>query len=256
MSKWADKQLGLFHVKMAGLRMIGNEYWGKPNGREMWSLWKVNTLLCRRPMVCGWKASKHAPFQPLFELILTFAIRANILDGWRLECGATSLDDWVSQVNALEDIIVVGKRVFHRIASRRRVSEMRRQPEDKRDFVLENIMLFNHEALILKELRHSIREGDVGRVVNVLTFWMVEFRGTGSMPKYADALFETLTKLKQMDPIRRLASHFILYKNLFIECCRKAHLMNWLVNTSGKPGHFKEVDLLQEHENYYIKVSN
>ena len=30
--------------------------------------------------------------------------------------------------------------------------------------------------------------------------------------------------------------------------------MNWLVNMSGKPGHFKELDLLQEHKNYYIKV--
>lgn len=30
--------------------------------------------------------------------------------------------------------------------------------------------------------------------------------------------------------------------------------MNWLVNTSGQPGRFKELDLLQEHENFYIKV--
>lgn len=30
--------------------------------------------------------------------------------------------------------------------------------------------------------------------------------------------------------------------------------MNWLVNLSGKPGHFKELDLLQEHENFFIKV--
>ena len=184
--------------------MIGNEYWGKPNGRAMWSLWKVNTLLCRRPMVCGWKASKHAPFQQLCELMLTFALPANILDGWRLECGARSLEAWASQVKSLEDITTIGKRVVQRIASRRRVSEMREQAEEDRDIVLENIILFNHDALILKELRSSIREGDIGRVVNVLSYWMVEFRGTGSMPKYADALFETLTTLKQMDPVRRL----------------------------------------------------
>ena len=30
--------------------------------------------------------------------------------------------------------------------------------------------------------------------------------------------------------------------------------MNWLANIPGKAGHFKELDLLQEHENYYIKV--
>ena len=135
--------------------------------------------------------------------MLTFALPANVLDGWRLECGSESLKQWVSQVNALEDITEVGKRVLQRIASRRRVFELREQPEEDRDYVLENVMLFNQDALILKELRSSIREGDIGRVVNVLSCWMVEFRGTGSMPKYADALFETLTKLKQMDPIRR-----------------------------------------------------
>ena len=163
-------------------------------------------------MVCGWKASKHAPFQQVSELTLTFALPANILDGWRLECGSESLDSWVSQLDSIEDIKAVARRVFGRIASRRRVSDMRRQPEDKRDFVLENIILFNQDALILKELRLCVRQGDIGRVINVLLFWMVEFRGTGSMPKYADALFETLTRLKQMDPSRRL----VYLSSLFI----------------------------------------
>ena len=147
--------------------------------------------------------------------MLAFALPANVLDGYRLECGAASLEAWVSSVNALEDITMVAKRVFQRIASRRRVSEMRQEADDDRDFVLENIMLFNHDALILKELRSSIREGDIGRVLNVLSFWMVEFRGTGSMPKYADALFETLTTLKQMDPVRRYVYLSSLFKHLY-----------------------------------------
>ena len=118
-------------------------------------------------------------------------------------------------MNALEDITEVGKRVLQRIASRRRVFELREQPEEDRDYVLENVMLFNQDALILKELRSSIREGDIGRVLNVLSFWMVEFRGTGSMPKYADALFETLTTLKQMDPVRRYVYLSSLFKHLY-----------------------------------------
>ncbi|EPQ61298.1 hypothetical protein GLOTRDRAFT_125020 [Gloeophyllum trabeum ATCC 11539] len=60
------------------------------------------------------------------------------------------------------------------------------------------------------------------------------------MPKYADALFHIITHLKQMDPK-----------------LRHTFLMNWLVNLSGMPDSFKEVDLLQEHQNvwakYYIK---
>jgi hypothetical protein len=28
---------------------------------------------------------------------------------------------------------------------------------------------------------------------------------------------------------------------------------NWLVNTQGKPGHWIEMDLLQEHSNFWLK---
>lgn len=188
--------------------MIGNEYWGKPNGKTLWSLWKVNSLLCRRPMVCGWKASKSAPFQPLTELILTFALPANVLDGWRLECGKDSLSDWVKTVSDIQDIKATAERVFARIASRRNVERMHRKPEEARDQVLENIILFNADALLLLEFKTAIQEGDIGRVLNVLSYWMVEFRGTGSMPKYADALYETLQTLKKMDPARR---YFIFF---------------------------------------------
>jgi hypothetical protein len=30
--------------------------------------------------------------------------------------------------------------------------------------------------------------------------------------------------------------------------------MNWLVNMTGRPGGFKELDLLQEHMNFWAKV--
>ena len=29
--------------------------------------------------------------------------------------------------------------------------------------------------------------------------------------------------------------------------------MNWLVNISGQPGHFIELDLLQEHFNFWLE---
>ncbi|KAF9473609.1 hypothetical protein BDN70DRAFT_937307 [Pholiota conissans] len=35
---------------------------------------------------------------------------------------------------------------------------------------------------------------------------------------------------------------------------RKAWLVNWLANLSGKPDGFKEIDLLQEHQNFWLKV--
>ena len=40
------------------------------------------------------------------------------------------------------------------------------------------------------EIDHAIERGDIGCVLNVLTHWMVMMRGSGSMPKYADAILE------------------------------------------------------------------
>jgi hypothetical protein len=34
----------------------------------------------------------------------------------------------------------------------------------------------------------------------------------------------------------------------------RAYIMNWLVNMTGRPGGFKELDLLQEHMNFWAKV--
>lgn len=35
---------------------------------------------------------------------------------------------------------------------------------------------------------------------------------------------------------------------------KSAYLKNWLVNVTGKVDTFKEVDLLQEHQNFWLKV--
>ena len=63
-------------------------------------------------------------------------------------------------------------------------------------------------------------------------------RGTGKMPKYSDALFKVKMFLKTADP-----------------AVREAFLDNWLVNLSGRENGFKEVDLLQEHHNFWAKVN-
>jgi hypothetical protein len=46
-SRYTKGQDGVFHMKMAGDRMVTNEHWGKPNSKSPWLLWKVNTLLGR-----------------------------------------------------------------------------------------------------------------------------------------------------------------------------------------------------------------
>ncbi|KAJ7458457.1 hypothetical protein FB451DRAFT_1507639 [Mycena latifolia] len=208
--------LGLFHVKLSGTRGTLNEHWGEPNSKFPGSLWSQNAFLARKSIPGGWKAKKLPPFRPAHELMLSLSLPAHIIDGFRIYCGSELLEAWVDSNPTWESIGSVSELVVEKLCSASTVEELRLLPEAERDPQL---------------------DGDVGTVLNVLTHWMVMFRGTGSMPKYADALFELINNLKRWPP-----------------ALREAYLNNWLVNLTGKIRGFKEVDLLQEHQNFWAKV--
>lgn len=235
--RYTKGQDGVFHMKMAGDRMTTNEHWGQPNSKAPWSLWKVNTLLGRKAIVAGWKAKSLPPFRPSYELILTMALPANILDGFRIYCPFTTIEEWVERVQTVEEVEGVAQQVLIELCSARRVQRLRRLTSTKRDVPLENICLFNRDALYLRQLKFGVKRGDVGAILDIATHWMLMFRGTGKMPKYADALFHILVDLKSMHPK-----------------LRTAWLMNWLANLTGKVDGFKEMDLLQEHQNFWAKI--
>lgn len=103
----------------------------------------------------------------------------------------------------MHDIESVSEVVVQKLCSSSTVEELRQLPEAERDPQLENTILCNHDMLLLLIFTASIKSGDVGMVVNILAHWMVMFRGTGSMPKYADALFELIVNLKRWPPSLR-----------------------------------------------------
>ena len=160
--------------------------------------WKINSILGHKAISAGWKAKQLPPFRPITELILQLTLPANILDGFHIFCPSSTLVDWVSQVADYQSIHDITSKIFTNLCSARRVTKLRQLK--KRDLPLENIILFNCDALIMRELRAAIRRGDIGSVVNVLAHWVVMFRGSGKMPKYADVLFHVLTDLKTMKP--------------------------------------------------------
>ena len=180
--------------------MITNEFWGVANSTCPWSLWKVNSLLGRKAISAGWKAKTLPPFRPTYELILGLTLPANILDGFRIFCPVDTLEQWVIGIKDYEEISSIAKKVHLELCSARRVAKLRQLPDSKRDIPFENIQLFNHDALKLQALKYSIKRGDVGSVINILSHWMLMFRGTGKMPKYADVLFHLLAYLKRMNP--------------------------------------------------------
>ncbi|KAJ7806710.1 hypothetical protein B0H14DRAFT_2381776 [Mycena olivaceomarginata] len=229
--------IGLFHVKLSATRGTVNEHWGEPNSKFPGSLWSQNSFLSRKSIPAGWKAKKLPPFRPTYKLMLTLSLPAHVLDGYRLHCGAESLDVWVESDLSWADIECVSEVIVEKLCSASTVEELRLLPEPERDPQLENTILCNHDMLLLLLFTTSIKSGDVGMVLNILAHWMVMFRGTGSMPKYADALFELINNLRKWPP-----------------ALRDAYLNNWLVNLTGKLNTFKEIDLLQEHQNFWAKV--
>lgn len=163
----------------------------------------MNALLGRKAISAGWKAKSPPPFRPTYELILNIVLPAHILDGFRIYCGAESLESWVATVQTRAEVHEVAKKIQIELCSPRRVSRLRRAPVAERDVPRENIMLFLYSALILREFKLAIRRGDVGRMITVFAHWMVIFRGTGKMPKYADTPFHIIVSLKKMNPIIR-----------------------------------------------------
>ncbi|KAJ7798024.1 hypothetical protein B0H14DRAFT_3492965 [Mycena olivaceomarginata] len=93
--KYLTGMIVLFYVKLSGKRGTVNEHWGEPNSKYPGSFWTQNSFLSRKTISAGWKAKKLPPFRPTYELMLTLSLPAHILDGFRIHCGADSLDAWV-----------------------------------------------------------------------------------------------------------------------------------------------------------------
>ncbi|KAJ6614435.1 hypothetical protein B0H10DRAFT_2221313 [Mycena sp. CBHHK59/15] len=162
------------------------------------------------------EGKKATPWKPSHEL-LQISVAAHVKDGFRIHCRHVDLDRNVFTTEALDNL--------------------RSLPRELRDITTENVRLLNRDAIYYIEFVSAIKKGDIGRVVNVLRLWMVMMRSPKTMPKYADAIFETLGRIDRYDPV-----------------LKRFFLHNWLVNLTGCPYSFKEVDLLQEHQNFWAKI--
>ncbi|KAH7917112.1 hypothetical protein BV22DRAFT_983924, partial [Leucogyrophana mollusca] len=85
----------------------------------------------------------------------------------------------------------------------------------------------------------AVKAGDSGRVVIILKVWALSFRGNGRT-KYAYEMLHLIHNLS----------------NVWPKAVRDIVMNNWLLNPTGRPNSFVEVDLVQEHMNYWIKVSS
>ncbi|KAJ7797568.1 hypothetical protein B0H14DRAFT_3493636 [Mycena olivaceomarginata] len=106
----------------------------------------------------------------------------------------------------------------------------------KGHMVLKNAILFMRDALLTREFSDAIKIGDSGQVVLVLWAWTFCYRGSGRS-KYAHEMLHLMHNLM-----------CVWTKEL-----RYIVLQNWLANPQGKFNCFVELDLMQEHLNFWIK---
>ncbi|KEP49079.1 hypothetical protein V565_108710 [Rhizoctonia solani 123E] len=104
------------------------------------------------------------------------------------------------------------------------------------DTALCNTILLIRDCFWYLEFATSVTEGDIGRVFDIIKVLRFSFWGGGAS-NYGNELLEMACN----------------YFYEFPEDLQAAILDNYLVNTSGLPNHWHELDLLQEHYNLWIK---
>ncbi|KAK7695975.1 hypothetical protein QCA50_000615 [Cerrena zonata] len=106
----------------------------------------------------------------------------------------------------------------------------------KGDQQMMNLVNFMRMTFWYREFCASIAEGDPGRTHEIIKVLRFSFWGAGAT-NYGNELLE-------------LACNFL---KEYSSDLKTAHLNNWLVNPSGLPGKWHELDLLQEHFNFWLK---
>ncbi|KAJ6595416.1 hypothetical protein B0H10DRAFT_2167812 [Mycena sp. CBHHK59/15] len=201
------------------------------------------------------------PFRACRDLIMV-SLYARVLHCLLLVSGKDSLDAYSSSVNSWAAVVDDAKAIYSSYADPDLVQELREQriPDERKqeadtkatnngkkpdgtlphikksDMVFENAILFLRDALLTREFTDAVKAGDSGRVVLILRLWVFSYRGSGRS-KYAHEMLHLLHNLI-----------CVWTKEL-----RHVIMMNWLLNPTGKVNSFVEIDLVQEHLNFWIK---
>ncbi|RDB26708.1 hypothetical protein Hypma_005341 [Hypsizygus marmoreus] len=247
---------GLFHAKIADCHGLLETHFGKPNAgtRSPGGLAFQNTCLNRLPILL----SSLPSFRVCRDLIMV-SLNARVLHCLLLVSGKKSLEDYTVSVNSWSTLKAHATQIYQQFADADHVQELRelRVPEEHRreaarkadkdanipsghvkagNMVFENAVLFLRDALLTREFSDVIKRSDSGRVIIILKLWVFAYRRNGRT-KYAHEMLHVLHNLINVwtDELRRIVTQ------------------NWLLNPTGKANAFVEIDLVQEHLNFWIK---
>ncbi|TFY51101.1 hypothetical protein EVJ58_g10739 [Rhodofomes roseus] len=280
---WAVVIPGIFHYKMAATHGFMELFYGSnPSPRNPGSLAFHNNVLDRTPITI----TSMPPFRESRNLIF-ISLYARVLHCLELVSRCEDLADYAANVT-FEVLKFHAGEIVAQFTDGKRVDRMRTAraaelrsmgPDNQRaeamrsasrsggnttiseaqgaaqhqsdadipnlssrqltegDMVFENAILLFRDALILRLLTDTVKCGDSGRLVLVFKILALYYRGCGRT-KYAQEVLFVLHNITHVWP----------------EPLRNVVLQNWLVNPTGKPNAWVEVDLMQEHFNFWIKT--
>ncbi|KAJ6596642.1 hypothetical protein B0H10DRAFT_1959988 [Mycena sp. CBHHK59/15] len=218
---------GLFHAKIADMHGFFVTHWGTPNRgtRNPGSLSFHNTHLHRTPILL----SSLPPFRTCRDLVFV-SLYARILHCLLLETNKTTLDECADSIQTFTELESIAAAIQKKYANAELISDLRWKhkmagssgDQVPGDEIFENASLLLRDALLSREFTDTIKAGDSSCIVLVLKVFACSFRGNG----------------RTMWPVS----------------IRNIVLNNWLVNPTGNPFSWVEVDLMQEHMNFWIKA--
>ncbi|KAJ7844211.1 hypothetical protein B0H14DRAFT_3139397 [Mycena olivaceomarginata] len=227
---------GLFHAKIADCHDVLMTHFGKATIRSPGSLGFHNTVLDGLPITLTSLPPFRTPARipsPLTTSLLSTLEPSTPSTLTPIASRSSESGASPRSINAMQTSRL-----------RRRAAKKAKTPAPdktlphipKGDMVFENAVLFFRDALLTREFSDAIKAGDSGRVLIILRLWAFTYRGNGRS-KYAHEMLHLLHNLT-----------CVWTKEL-----RNIVLQNWLANPQGKLNSFVEIDLVQEHLNFWIK---
>jgi hypothetical protein len=217
---------GLFHAKMAAANSMHLLYFTE-KGRiaEKPTFWSYVNLLRPGEM----KSMSNKPSFRQMHNCIQDVTTAIILNLWRQAIPDGDLQKWFEGRPYMSEMEKIADGIM----------EMHvagfEEDMDGPDEVHQDHKRMFRDFLLYSELSHSMNTGDIGRVMDVIPFWVLIWRAT-KKHKYASYYHRFLIKLHTWP------------KPLTDIICR-----NWLCNPTGKPFGFRGVDWLIELNNLYTK---
>lgn len=187
-----EPHFGWFHALMTMATSLHSQYLGTSAGV---GLRKAFELLARKGLM---KAETKGVFWHDLDEALWHIAEGHFRALWCEVAGVPSLADLTSK--SAEELAQLLDKIYPNYCSREALVRLQGKPDEERDRISEQIMMFGMDVLPYLDLREAIRIGDVGRMEDLLPTLLFRFAGGGNH-KYAIEILELIQKLKHEWPV-------------------------------------------------------